>query len=209
MQPLDSEVAQQQLEAYEAELQQLMDLALSGRIREDDFKREMERITVAAILLMYLLGGGDPAQQQAALAGELRQNQLSINTLADDVYSGRYLARDEAEQGRPVQTRDEGRAKLLTRLTLWVFAMSGVFAIGQRKAAKQTVVVGTQIVEVYPSYRWDLGNTEKHCSDCLFAAGKVLASDEWDGLAAIGIAPQSPSLECRGFRCDCRLVRVS
>ncbi len=200
MQPLDNEAAQTRLEQYERDLQALMDMALSGQIREDDFRREMERVTVAAILIMYLLGGGDPAKQQSALNAQLLQNSRSIAGLTDDIYSGRYSARDEAESQRPTQTRQEGRQKLLNRIVLWVFALSGIYAIGQTKAPP--------VNGIEPEYIWELGRTEKHCRDCLWAAGQVLTASQWDRLAAAGIAPQSSSLECQGYHCDCRLRRV-
>lgn len=201
MQPLDNPTAQQQLDRYEEDLQDLVDMALAGDMREDDFKQEMKRITVAAILLMYLLGGGDPDRQQEALANELRQNQQSINNLTDDIFSGRYSARKEAEPERPAQTGQEGRQKLFNRIVLWSFALSGVYAIGQRKALP---VNGVEI-----EYRWELGYTDENCRDCLWANGQVLTASQWDNLAAVGIAPQSPSLECGGYHCDCRLVRVT
>ncbi len=200
MQPLDNEAAQTRLEQYERDLQALMDMALSGRIREDDFRREMERITVAAILIMYLLGGGDPAKQQSALNAQLLQNSRSVAGLTDDIYSGKYSERQEPEPGLPEQTKQRGREKLFTRITLWVFALSGIYAIGQIKAPP----VNNQL----PMYRWVLGRTEKHCRDCLWANGQTLTSEGWDRLAAVGIAPQSSSLECRGYYCDCRLVKV-
>lgn len=48
---------------------------------------------------------------------------------------------------------------------------------------------------------WVLGPTE-HCGSCLSMAGKVKRASQW---AASDIRPQSGSLECGGFRCQCSL----
>ena len=54
--------------------------------------------------------------------------------------------------------------------------------------------------------RWELGATEKHCTDCSGYAGQVRSAQEWDDLFRVhGHKPQSRELECRGYRCDCRL----
>lgn len=47
--------------------------------------------------------------------------------------------------------------------------------------------------------KWTLGPTE-HCKDCARLAGKVKRGSQWT------IRPQSPELECGGFRCQCQLV---
>jgi hypothetical protein len=49
--------------------------------------------------------------------------------------------------------------------------------------------------------KWVLGPTE-HCSSCLKLAGKVKRGSVW---IASGIQPQSRSLECGGFNCQCSL----
>lgn len=54
-------------------------------------------------------------------------------------------------------------------------------------------------------FRWELGNTEEHCTDCLALNGQVKTSSEW---LSAGIAPQSPDLECGGWLCDCKFVQV-
>jgi hypothetical protein len=56
-----------------------------------------------------------------------------------------------------------------------------------------------------PYLEWQLGATEKHCTDCAFLNGQIKRASEW---RAAGIKPQSPDLECGGWNCDCRLVVV-
>lgn len=52
---------------------------------------------------------------------------------------------------------------------------------------------------------WVLGATEQHCSTCPRLNGKVKRGSVWQ---ASGIRPQNPpndSIECGGWRCQCRL----
>jgi hypothetical protein len=49
---------------------------------------------------------------------------------------------------------------------------------------------------------WYYGATEQHCNDCLSYEGKVYRASVW---AKWGAIPRSHSLECGGWRCDCRL----
>lgn len=49
--------------------------------------------------------------------------------------------------------------------------------------------------------KWVLGPTE-HCSSCMKLAGKVKRGSVW---TASGIQPQSRSLECGGYNCQCSL----
>lgn len=54
--------------------------------------------------------------------------------------------------------------------------------------------------------QWKIGQTEKHCSDCLHLNGQIHRASEW---AAAGIKPQSPDLECGGWHCDCRFEKIA
>ena len=76
---------------------------------------------------------------------------------------------------------------------LWRRAFEGVFSKGQVYDRSNRY------------YRWQLGNTEKHCSDCLHLDGQVHTAEDW---RLAGIRPQSPDLECGGWNCDCRLVAM-
>lgn len=53
-------------------------------------------------------------------------------------------------------------------------------------------------------YMWQLGPTEEHCISCETAHGQRHRLRDWH---ALGIIPQSDLLECRGFNCQCQLVR--
>jgi HK97 family phage portal protein/2'-5' RNA ligase len=51
--------------------------------------------------------------------------------------------------------------------------------------------------------KWVLGNTEKHCADCLRLNGQVHTMQEW---LDSGYTPTSGKTECKSYNCDCRLV---
>lgn len=55
-------------------------------------------------------------------------------------------------------------------------------------------------------YIWRYGNTVEHCSSCSEQEGRVRTKSEWND---IGIYPQSRSLECKGYRCQCTLQPVN
>lgn len=206
---LDDPAADAQLAAYYELLNDLTAQALAGQLREDVFRSEMRRVTEVALLLMFLLAGGDRSMPGAekALTEQFRTARNSVERLAEDIYDGRYSVRNEeqARAGGPVQTADQGRDKLRNRLALWVFTLAGMDAVGKQHAAP--VVIQGEVVE--PEYTWELGQTEKHCSTCLEQDGVTRTASGWKALAAIGVQPQGTGLECRGFRCDCRLRRAS
>lgn len=91
-----------------------------------------------------------------------------------------------------------GWDRLVSRLGLWV--NKGIAAFN-RGIVEREPIPG----EIEPRYMWVLGNTERHCSDCLSLNGQIKTASEW---ATAGIEPQSPDLECGGWNCDCRLELV-
>jgi hypothetical protein len=186
--------ADPQLLRYYQQIDDLTGRALAGDIDERGFQQELNRLTTAAILLLFLLGGGDVGSP--AGARQLAQHQQiareSAARLASDIFDGRYSA-----DGR--QTGEDGREKLRNRLVLWTVTAAGVYALGQVHTAP-AVGQGGQFAEA--RYRWTRGPTARPCRDCAGLDGVVLTASEW---ARMGIRPQSPSLNCGGWRCLCRL----
>lgn len=193
-----------QLARYYSDLDALMLLALNGRINEGDFTEELTRLVLAMLLLAFATAGGNQSLPGAAelLERRRRQSLSSIAILADDIYSGRYSARTEAEPGRPVQTADEGLDKLRNRLTLWVNSAGAMY---NESLIYQTAVLNPETGQMEePLYAWILGPTE-HCTDCLTFSGFILPASEWRRLPR----PQDYQLECRGFNCQCSYRQVS
>lgn len=54
---------------------------------------------------------------------------------------------------------------------------------------------------------WVLGVAE-HCSSCMKLAGKVKRARWWQDNGILPRRPGAPYLECRGYRCQCSLVRT-
>jgi hypothetical protein len=194
-----------QLREYFNDLDALTNRALRGRLPEDDFRRELERLTLPLVLSAFLLAGGslDEPGAQNELSRQQAQIRNSIGVLTDDLYSGRFSRREvrDAEPQRPSQTADEGRQKLRNRLALWVYGMAGIYTVGQTFMPPR--IVDGQLTE--PRLIWRRGPTEDPCDDCLSLDGTVLTAREW---RVTGIRPQSPQLACTGRRCLCGLYET-
>lgn len=194
------------LDQYYDDLDALALLVLNGTINESDFMEEMTRLVLAMLLLAFATAGGNQTLPGAdTLFEQARAQSLSsIALLADDIFSGRYSARTaaQASEGRPEQTAAEGRGKLQNRLVLWV---NGAGAMYNEGLIYQDAALNpeTGLVEVI-LYMWVIGATEEHCADCLLFNGMILTAEEWRSLPR----PQSPDLECGGWHCDCRYVRI-
>jgi len=81
-------------------------------------------------------------------------------------------------------------APLLARGKLW----------GNRYNA--VVTTAQQVSCADQKFRWILGPTKIHCSDCSNYAGRVHRGSVW---GTVGAQPQSRSLECGGWNCLCAL----
>lgn len=189
--PTIDETIDPALQAYYDQIAALATAALSGAVDETQFKEEMERLALAALLLAYLLGGGTAvtAEADAKYQERVQQTQNSVNVLADDIFSGRYGANDG-------QTAEEAAAKLDTRLGLWVFGQAAVYDLGKNQ---QPDVVFVDGAAVEYTETWRVGPTE-HCPTCLALDGVTLTPSEW---AQLGIEPRSPDLDCGGWNCRC------
>ena len=53
--------------------------------------------------------------------------------------------------------------------------------------------------------RWVWNPLKEHCSDCGRLNGRVYRARVWD---EYGIVPQSPALECEGWRCGCQFIQT-
>jgi len=82
--------------------------------------------------------------------------------------------------------------KITARLELWETSYQRVFELAKIMACGNS------------KYRWQYGATE-HCNTCRNLNGKVYRASTWQEM---GIYPKSPMLDCRGFRCQCELVKT-
>lgn len=180
-----------QLQSYYEQLDALMAAALAGTVDEAQFKEDLERVVLAALLAAYLLGGGTAVTAEADPKYQERvaQTQNSINVLADDIYSGRYSENEN-------QSSEDGAAKLDNRLLLWVFGLAAVYDLGKNKQPDVIYVEGQPVPY---TETWRVGQAD-HCETCLALDGITLTPSEWDQL---GLEPRSPRLNCGGWNCAC------
>jgi len=69
-------------------------------------------------------------------------------------------------------------------------------------AYQQAYNKALQMAQSDPKLEWIYGDTIKHCADCSKYSGKVKRASYWQ---KIGASPQSPTLSCKGYNCDCEL----
>ena len=175
---------------YEEQLQELVALAMAGRINRRTFEREMKLISYGNTLAMFLIGGGEEKNERAAIWLE-KQDAIhikSIGILAAAIFSGEY-------------TKDglkAGMEAIKSRLVLWV--NKGLQALNVGTIYKKPVPGSVE-----PRFMWKRGGTAAPCKDCLALDGVIKLASEWQ---KAGIEPQSPQLECGGWNCQCRFVPV-
>ena len=88
------------------------------------------------------------------------------------------------------QAKEVKLAVVLSRAEIWTHRYVSIMSLAQVTACADAKLV------------WHLGSTHEHCTDCLTYNGKVFRASIWRKYAAI---PQSHSLECGGWRCECSL----
>lgn len=85
-------------------------------------------------------------------------------------------------------------ADVLSRVELWTNRYNSVKHIAQVTAGGDR------------KFRWRIGHTHEHCDDCAGYDGRVYRASIWAKYQAL---PQSRSLECGGWRCQCRFEETS
>ena len=93
------------------------------------------------------------------------------------------------------QARGGSLSSLLSRMESW--------ALRWKEAHSLALLHGAVLLKKGRLVQWIRGNTKIPCSDCLRYEGKIYPAAEW---LAVGAVPQSRSLACRGYRCQCRLI---
>ena len=157
----------------------------SGALEQDDFSQTMKEVIAIAILLAFLRASKKTEAQLTErelkiIAENVQVGQDAADNMADEIAAGRYTVTDE--KPKP--------PSIMARAILWGAAILGIQAVGQLFRDDD------------PFWEWRVGPTE-HCSDCLRLNGQVHRGSEW---LSSGWSPQSPSLECHGYRCQCSLA---
>ena len=185
---------QQILDQYEAALTALFALALAREIERATFEQQLDQLVTTTLITLFLTAGAHPDElDNPALVREIAANRQSARNLARDIWAGRYDEREEPKAGYPVQTAEQGEAKLANRLLLWVRKAGVAVTLG---------AIFKPVIDRLVTTVWRVGATD-HCVTCLGLDGVVLTREEWQTLAARGIYPRSSKLACRGFHCQC------
>lgn len=74
------------------------------------------------------------------------------------------------------------------------------------KSLRSIYFAGLEDANGQQMYQWRLGMTEKHCRTCLTLNGQVHPMKKY---VKAGLLPGSSALECNGYECDCKLVKVA
>lgn len=117
-------------------------------------------------------------QEQAALNREIMLARQSVAGL------GAFIEQNAKAAGGKLSA-------LYPRLSLWSNRYPAIVILAQ------TMACGDQ------KLRWEYGGTHDHCEDCAMYVGKVYRATLWHRYGAL---PRSRSLECGGWKCQCRLV---
>lgn len=175
-----------ELRRYYDEIEALAQMARQREIEQQEFEERMRRMVLAALLLAFLLGGGDATSRVGNdfIQEQRLLHERSISDLSATIYGGGY----DVEGGGDM---------LANRLILWVTAVARVFNKGKQLAPPPPGMLATE----EPRLRWIYDPRKEHCDDCALLHNVVLTVSEW---ARLGIEPQSPQLQCGGWRCGCR-----
>lgn len=148
------------------------------------FKRGMVEAFGAAFDLGWRDGGGTPPPDADALSWFNARVDAEFGHIGVLFTQIKELRKDtEFDYFQFVTARADG----------YVSSVAGVYNAGVMFAQKNKMLT------------WNLGNTEKHCSDCAkLSGGKHRAS--W--YLARNFIPRQPgaAMECGGYKCDCYLT---
>lgn len=86
-------------------------------------------------------------------------------------------------------------AQVGTRADLW-----------SNKSLREIYHAGLEDASESAMYRFELGGSKEHCATCLALNGQAHPMKAY---IKAGLLPGSQSLDCKGFHCQCKLVRTS
>jgi hypothetical protein len=89
-------------------------------------------------------------------------------------------------------------APLYDRLEMWVKQYGRIMSLAGTLAAKNQ------------KGQWKYGDTTNHCPSCSSYAGKVYRNSVWTKwLEPHDMMPRGRGLACKGYLCDCSIVKTS
>lgn len=154
----------------------------------------LDRRAFTTVMRSFLKNYGLQAYKDGLAQGEVYVDTLDPEDNAR--YMGVFLDQSQYINGL---ADDVYQAKSVTptnaqyRATLW------------GKSLQQFTDKGLGSAAANAMFEWRYGLTE-HCTDCLRMNGQVHRYKTYE---ARGILPRSSTLKCRGYNCQCQLVRTS
>jgi hypothetical protein len=179
--------------AYRRSLRQLVRGLWTGDLGQWDFMDGMEYVLQRNLTKAWFDGmklwGIAPSEMTDEEKDRL---QLEINTQI--VYVGGLAdavsANSKANGGK--------LAPLYDRLEMWVKQYGRIMSLAGTLAAKNQ------------KGQWKYGDTTNHCPSCSSYAGKVYRNSVWTKwLEPHDMMPRGRGLACKGYLCDCSIVKTS
>jgi len=160
-----------ELDDYQHTITELADALQAGDIEEDEFKRRLDNLTIAILLLAYLRGSDtkDDDQEAGALATLASGGRRDITVDYFDIPdSAAQALQDDIDYSRESDigaailsgSYEDSAGALASRLGLWVTTALGAYALGQLFKTSD------------PYLQWTYGPTD-HCGDCLALNGQI------------------------------------
>lgn len=180
---------------YEAALNDEVDAVYNGDETQSEFEDHINALLAAFALAIYLAATGKTED-------ELTDDELGeIAAWIDDQaqYIGGLAEAVAAAGAASAEEIAALQAGIVTRIGYWVSALSVFGAV----SAGNTAAGGQRLG------KWRLGGTVEHCATC-----SMLANDEAHPVSwfldngYLPREPDSPTLECHGWRCDCGVFDV-
>lgn len=175
-----------EVEEYEQAIIDLIELANDGELTEEEFETQLEELTTALIIALFLAGAGLESQdqlddeQREALGEQVSEGTQTVPEVTEQVFAGFYLPIAEGGRGW----------NIVAKAALWAIFLAGAYELGKlHNRAKQQDFL-----------RWRVSPGKDSCTDCLRLNGQIHTRKEW---LDSGWLPKRRRLECNGYNCGC------
>jgi hypothetical protein len=174
---------------YGDKLKQLTRDLYNGKIEQEDFENKM-----GDLIEKQLRRAWNDGMRENGLDPKENMTDALESKLQDAIVKEYDYLRGFAEDIEKAAENKTGFEGLYNRAEMW-----------QNRYIDITNRATMATADPDSLFRWDYGQTEKHCATCASVVGQIHTRAEWDD---IGIEPQSRDLDCGGWQCDCRFVLV-
>ena len=157
--------------------------------------------------------GGDTNRRRAGIVLRAQLNRLGRQAYADGLKAGGIEdALDAEDQAAVAAWLVEQSGYVTTFLNSLYKSGLSAAQVEQRaemwanKSLESAYNLGLASADRNGLYEWRIGKAEKHCATCLPLNGQAHRLKEY---VRRDLMPKSSKLACKGFLCDCSLVRVT